>query len=87
MAAESLPIAFYLCKVDGIQTPLYSMFVSIALHNEMLCIIAGTGIPRNHKPLFTTYEVELRYIHHLCFVYSGLEAEVEVRKKLPVGEP
>jgi len=47
---------------------------------------SGAGVACDHKPLLTSYKVQFRDLQDLCFVYPGLEAKVEVRKELPVGE-
>ena len=44
------------------------------------------GAPRDHQALLTPYEVQLRDLHHLGLVHSGLEYEVEVSKKFSLGE-
>ena len=65
--------------------------VQVCAANEKQCpgdmAFPCAGVPCDHKPLLTPYEVQLRDLHQLGLVYSGLEVEVEVRKKLPVGEP
>jgi len=44
-------------------------------------------VPCDHEPLLPPYEVQLRNLHHLGLVCPGLESEVELRKKFPIGEP
>ncbi len=39
----------------------------------------GAGVACNDKPLLTSDKVQLRNLQDLCFVHTGLEAEVEVR--------
>lgn len=38
-----------------------------------------------HKSLFAAYEVQFCNLHHLGFIHSGLEAEVQ--KKFSLGQP
>ena len=65
--------------------------VQVCTANEKQCLgdmaFPCAGVPCDHKPLLTPYEVQLRDLHQLGLVHPGLESEVKVRKKLPVGEP
>ena len=47
----------------------------------------GAGVACNDKPLLTSDKVQLRNLQDLCFIYTGLEAEVEVREELSFREP
>ena len=47
----------------------------------------GAGVARNDKPLLTSDKVQLRNLQDLSFIDTGLEAEVEVREELSLGEP
>ena len=43
-------------------------------------------VSRDHETLLALYEVQLRDLNHLSLIHSGLEYEVEVGKKFPLGE-
>ncbi len=43
---------------------------------------SGAGVACNDKPLLTSDKVQLRNLQDLCFIDTGLKAEVEVREEL-----
>lgn len=48
---------------------------------------SGAGVACNHQPLFTPHKVQFGDLQDLCFVHSGLELKVEVRKELSLRKP
>ena len=64
----------------------YRLFVPVALHNQLLGIIAGTGSAGDDDSLLAYGKVERGQFHDLPFIDASLKDKIKIREQFTLRQ-